>query len=263
MKTIFGRLLVGAVLAAGLSACSGSSSKQSPVLEAQSFRLNTELGKLAQDSPEFLSDIAVNYAGDTLAVSVDFADPSLKASDFSEPLVQYVIAQYLKAHPGKNLDELLNTLGETKGTMAVTVADVDGASVKYNLNSAQLKNLFKRKPMELGYNEVRAKVVAIMESRCEALKNEYKAESVEFTIAGGFAQYTFTFARPTAFASLNQASLRGRYLKPLQAQYESYGVCRPMVEEFLKSLSIDGYRYVYTDKAGSKKISAAIPWNMI
>ena len=36
-----------------------------------------------------------------------------------------------------------------------------------------------------------------------------------------------------------------------------------MIEELLRSLSIDGYRFIYTDKKGTKTISAGMPWRLI
>ena len=36
-----------------------------------------------------------------------------------------------------------------------------------------------------------------------------------------------------------------------------------MIEELLRSLSIDGYRFIYTDKNETKPLSAAIPWRLI
>ena len=36
-----------------------------------------------------------------------------------------------------------------------------------------------------------------------------------------------------------------------------------MIEELLRSLSIDGYRFIYTDKKALKTISAGMPWRLI
>lgn len=262
MNKTIRNFLFGSIIVGGLASCGGASNTPSPLI-AQSERIGGELATLVEGSPMFLQSADVNYADGVLGVSIAFSDSAIEVEDCSDALVQYVLAQYLKAHGGPDLDVVLNTLTDEEGSLKLTLVDSKANSREYTVNAARLKHLVRTKPMELSYNDVRTNVMDILDERCDALEQQYKAEDAEFTIKGGFAQYTLTFARPSAFSHLNQASLRGRYLKDLKAQYENYGACRAMVEELLQSLSIDGYRYVYTDKNETKVLNAAIPWNLI
>lgn len=262
MKTIKIRTLLAAVIAVMMTACGASNSKENETLAMQSQLLSAKLTALADNSPMFLQDAQAEYAADTLGVTIALADETLSVSQISEPLVQYVVAQYMKANTGKNLDETVNALVKIKGMLAINLVDADGQSHKYDIPAARLVKLIKLKPMELNFSDVRANVLDILDARCNAYKEQYKAEACEFTVLGNFAQYTLTFARATAYAQLNQASLTGRYVKILKATYETYGACRPMVEELLRSLNIEGYRFIYTDPSG-KKITAGIPWKTL
>lgn len=261
MRKTFCKAFLCTVLLAGMASCAKTAQGPSPLI-AQAERLNGTLGALAEESPMYLQTISVDYDNAELTVDIEFADTAVHVSAYSDALVQYVVAQYIKAHPGENLDVVLNTLSQEKGSLKIELSDTHGETKDCSIAAARLKKLYQLKPMELNYNEVKTNVSDILEARCPQLAAQYKAESAEFSISGGFAQYTFTFARPTAYSQLNQASLRGRYLKPLKERYEDFGACRPIVEELLGSLSIDGYRYIYTSKGGND-ISAAIPWSMI
>lgn len=261
MRKTFCKAILCMVLLAGVTSCSKTVQGPSPLI-GQAERLNGTLGALAEESPMYLQTISVDYDNAELIVDIEFADTAVHVSGYSDALVQYVVAQYLKAHPGENLDVVLNTLSQEKGSLKIELSDTHGETKDCSIGATRLKKLYQLKPMELNYNEVKTNVSDILEARCPQLAAQYKAESAEFSISGGFAQYTFTFARPTAYSQLNQASLRGRYLKPLKERYEDFGACRPIIEELLGSLSIDGYRYIYTSKGGND-ISAAIPWSMI
>ena len=119
------------------------------------------------------------------------------------------------------------------------------------------------KPSELGFSEVKDNVALIMEKRCAEYKDAYKATEASFEITGGFAQYTLVFESASMFSNLNQDSLRGRYQKVLQAQYANYGECAPFVTDIIKSLGIDGYRFVYEGaNDASKTLKAALPWRL-
>lgn len=245
-----------------LGACS-TGSKAPSALVAQSERLNDELTALADNSPAFIDQMTAGYDAGTLSINIAFSDPAIHAASISEPLVQYVLAQYMKSHTGADLDETLNTLTAEKGQMEITIEDMHAGQVKYTIPAARLVKLLKLKPMEIGYNDVKANVSNLLEARCNEYKEQYNALECEFELKGGFAQYTLTFNSATAYANLNQASLTGRYLKVLQPRYESYGACRDIVENLLRSLSIDGYRFVYKDTKGNKTLSAGIPWRTI
>lgn len=260
MKKIFGTVFLAATLIGGLCSC-GQTSKEPSALIAQSERVSGEIGDIAEESPMFLQSADADYADGVMSVNVAFCDSTINVAGISDALVQYVLAQYMKSHTGKNLDEILNTLTKEEGSMKITLTGSNGQTKEFNIPAARAVKLIKLKPSELNFNEVKDNVSGILASRCEALKEEYKAKEVEFSITGGFAQYTFTFDKATAYASLNQASLRGRYLKVLKEQYENYGDCAYIIEDLLKSLNVDGYRYVYTTGSG-RDLSAAIPWHM-
>ena len=260
-KTIYLFSAIAIVFATLLSSC-GKSNEPSPLV-AQSERLALDFNQLADESPNFVSSIDVDYADATLGIDIAFADSAVTAADCSEALVQFAVAQYLKGHTGANLDEIINTLTKEDGKLAVKIVDVKGDSAVYNIGHTRLKQLLKLRPMEIGYSEAKTSLEAILANSCEAYAAQYKAETCEFEVKGGFAQYTLTFAKPSAFASLTQPTLTGRYLKVLQAKYDDLGACRPFVEDLVKSLDIDGYRFVYTDKAETKTLSAALPWRLI
>lgn len=262
MKTKTFSIIVAAL--AAIVALTSCGAKQEPsALIAQSDRIEAELNTIAEGSPMFIDTVGVTYADGNLNVGIAFCDSTVKVAEYSEALVEYVLSQYLKAHTGKNLDTVINTLAKEKGQLRITLGDVYGTSRCYPVGASRLVQLVKLKNMELNYNDVRSNIADILASQCVQYKDQYKAIDAEFEIKGGFAQYKLTFPRATAYANLNQASLTGRYLKTLQARYENYGECRPMIEELLRSLSIDGYRFIYTDKNETKTLSAAIPWRLI
>lgn len=261
-KELIRIMLTASVASFALCSCGGGSKEPSPLI-SQSERVALDLATLADDSPMFIDSTCVDYSDGFFGVSVAFCDSAVHVSDYSDALVQYVLAQYMKNHTGPDLDVIINTLTKEEGKFAISLSDSHGYVRGYEISAGRLKQLVKLKPMELAYNDVRTNVSDIMDKECASYKAQYNASEAEFSISGGFAQYTLTFERPTAYASLNQASLTGRYLKILQPRYEEYGACRPMVEELLRSLSIDGYRFIYTDKNETKTISAGIPWRLI
>ena len=247
-----------AALAAILWSCSGS--KEPSKLIAQAERINGELSVLAEESPMFLDSICVDYADAVLSVKVAFADQLYKAEDFSDALVQYTLAEYLKSHTGANLDEVLNTLGEEEGKMTVTILDCQGGAKEFDIPSARLKQLVKLKPMELNYTAARDNMLELMAKRAPFYAEQAKAKSAEFDLSAGFAQYTITFEKASAFRGLTQPVLTGRYVNILRPIYDEFGACRTMVEDLIKSFSIDGYRFVYTDEKESQMVKASIPW---
>ena len=256
--------LIIATVVGMLALCScGGGSKGPSALEAQSERIAGDLEALSQESPMFLAGTSAEYAAPNLNVSIEFADTTVNVNSYTEALVQYVLAQYLKNHTGANLDAVINTLSAEKGSLNLRLSDTHGNSREYGVNAGRLKQLVKLKPMELSFNDVRTNVSDIMAAKCPAYITAHNAADCEFEIKGGFAQYTLAFERASAYNSLNQGSLTGRYLKVIKPEYEAFGACRPMIEELLRSLSIDGYRFIYTDKKGTKTISAGMPWRLI
>lgn len=253
--------LLCAFFAAILISCSGS--KEPSALIAHADRLNGELGAIAEESPMFLDSATVNYADGTLAVNIAFADTFFTASEFTDALVQYTLAQYMKSHTGANLDEVVNTISKEEGKMAITLIDRKGGSKTFDVPAARLRQLVKLKPMELNYNDARANVLEIMEERDDAFELAANAEDVSFEVANGFAQYTFTFPNANGYARLKQAQLTGRCLNAVKPIYDNYGACRTMVEDLLKSFKIDGYRFVYENNRDKYTLKASVPWRTI
>ena len=103
--------LIIATVVGMLALCScGGGSKGPSALEAQSERIAGDLEALSQESPMFLAGTSAEYAAPNLNVSIEFADTTVNVNSYTEALVQYVLAQYLKNHTGANLDAVINTL---------------------------------------------------------------------------------------------------------------------------------------------------------
>lgn len=258
MKKTF--LIAAALIAVLLGSCTDKG--PSPLVE-QAERLQSELTPLAADSPMYLDSIKVSYADAAMTVAISFADPAVNPDDYSQALVEYVVAQYLKAHPGAGLDAVLNGLSDEDGALDIVLTGRSGSSRTYTIGHRRLKQLYRQRPMELNFNEVKNNVAALMAARCNAYRLGVNATDATFAIDGGFAQYTLTFASASAFSNQTQGSILGRYLPGLREQYENYGACRPMIEELLRSLGIDGYRFIYTTPDGSESKRAAAPWRSL
>lgn len=264
MKLINSILAVSVIAAAGaFGACSGNSS-ESAVLESQAERINTELETLATDSPEFLVDAKCAFVDNTLKVDIELADSIISATAVSQPLAEFVVSLWLKNHPTKDLETVLNSLSKAKADMELSLTDYKGEKTTYTITAQRMKKLFTGKPSELGYSEAKANVLDILDTRCASYAAEYRARECSFQLMGGFAQYTLVFGSKSAYANLKQDSLRGRYQKQLQATYATFGACAPIIKQLLSELGIDGYRFVYeTADSPSDELRAALPWKII
>ncbi len=238
-------------------------SKGPSPLVAQAERIQNELAPLAADSPMFLDSIKADYADKTLTLAIAFADPAVNPDNYSQALVEYVVAQYIKAHPGAGLDAVLNGLSDEEGVLDIVLTGREGSSRTYTIGARRLKQLYRQRPMELNFNEVKTNVSSLMAARCNTYRLGVNATDATFAIDGGFAQYTLVFASGSVFSNQTQGSILGRYLPGLREHYENYGACRPMVEEMLRSLGIDGYRFVYTTAEGDPTLRAAAPWRTL
>lgn len=147
--------------------------------------------------------------------------------------------------------------------MKITLSAPGQSSREYTVSSLRLKQLVTLKNSELNFAEVRSAVIDMLAKRCGAYREAVNAQDASFDYSGKFAQYTLVFKDARAFANQNPGTMQGRYRKVLREQYEMYGECRTFVEDLLKSLQFDGYRFVYTDAAGNKEIKAAIAWRYI
>lgn len=247
-----------------LGACSGKNTKaEEEAMVSQVESINLNLGKLAEGSPMFLASASADYAEQSLSVNLEFCDSLINVDQLSDVLIRYVLGLYMKNNIGENLDITLNTLGKLEGVMSLTLKDIYGGTKVLVLPSATLKKLVTSKQMELGYQDARTNVFDIMETRCDRYKTAVNAQSVDFKYAAGFAQYTLTFKNAKAFSNQTQGTLAGRYLGALRPVFDNFGDCRPIIEELLTSLQIEGYRFVYVDDADTRKIHVSLPWRMI
>lgn len=229
-------------------------------------KLNLDLMSDAENSPMFLSEATADIDSLTsvITIKVDFCDSIINVEKISDAIVQYYTAQQLKEHPGEDLNVFLNTLSLEKGSMNLVLADVYGHSREYTMDASRLKQLYKLTPMQLNFNEVKENVLDIFEEQCDFYKGAARALDCTFELKNGFAEYTLTFEKEQDYANLNQGSLKGRYLHFLQPRYEDFQGFRYPIVEFLKSLQIDGYRFVYVTKDGKgKELRSAIPWRDI
>ena len=262
MKNIAGAV----VIATGCTLFASCSQKAPSELVPVVNMLDKTLCDMSKNNPMILDKATATLDSLTsdVCVSVSFCDSLFNVDMFSDALVEYYTAQQLKDNPGRNLDTFLNTMSADEGTLTVAMTDVYGHERKYEMSGSRLKQLFKNAPMQLGFNDVKNNVVDILSARCETYRQAANAEDCSFDIQNGFATYTLTFARESNYANLTQGSLKGRYLHFLTPAYEDMGELAAPVQEMMKSLQIDGYRFVYTTKDGKgKELRAAIPWREI
>ncbi len=249
-------------LALTLGSCSGGDKGPSP-LEKQAERISLDLASEVEANPMLLTSAEAGYSDGNLVYKVAFCDSVICVKDYSEALIQYFVAQEIKKRPGKDLDEILNTLSKEQGSLELQLSDVYGDSRTYSISASRLKQLFKQSPMQLNFQEVKANVQQILASRAMYYRDKANATDASFAFQSGFATYTLVFPKASAYSHLKQASLAGRYVALLKPRYESLGSLRQPIEEMLTSLQIEGYRFVYTTSDNKNELRAAIPWRNI
>ncbi|MDE6311356.1 MAG: hypothetical protein K2L96_06010 [Muribaculaceae bacterium] len=262
LKNIAGAAIIAAACALPTACSQKAPSELVPVVNM----LDKNLCDMAKNNPLLLNEASASLDSITsdVTVAVSFCDSIFNVDMMSDALVEYYTAQQLKDNPGKNLDAFLNTMSADEGTLTVTMSDVYGHTRSYAMSGARLKQLFKSAPMQLSFNDVKNNVVEILSSRCDFYKDAANAQSCSFDIENGFATYTLAFSRESNYANLTQGSLKGRYLHFLTPAYQNMGELAAPVQEMLKTLQIDGYRFVYTTTDGKgKELRAAIPWREI
>lgn len=262
-KLLCGILAAAAIAGSGIIAGCSSKSTEPSALVAQSERIAGDMAVLAENSPMYLDSVPVSYSDGTLGVKVAFADTTVNVADFSDDLIEYVVAYYIKQHPGQNLDTVLNTLSAEEGSLKLTLTNPAGQTKECSIGAARLKKLYFLKFSELNPAKVKTDIDKIMSLRAESYRKEFNAQSAEFRFYAGFAEYELTFASASAYSNLTQNSLRGKYQNIFRAQFDNYGECRGIIEGVLTSLGIEGCRIVYTDKNDTKTLKAALPWRMI
>ncbi len=244
-----------------IASCS-TSGEDRGVIERSAGELNTEFRSTCADTP-FLESVAFTAAGDDIHVDLVMSGDAVTVPSLSESLVQYALAIYMKGHTGSRLDNLLNALGRLDGKMVLTLTDCDGESRTYEIAASRLKQLVRLRPMELNFTEVRTAVLDIMRGRCNDYRIAAGASDASFGFSGGFAEYTLAFGCAADYRQFNRANLAGRYVGILQPRYAELGALRPYVLELMRSLQIDGYRFVYTAPDAEAPLRSAIPWRLL
>ncbi len=261
MKRIALFFVAALSLAITLSSCGGTS-KAETELAAKATDLNMEFLQLAKGSPDFIESMSCEYSAPNLLINTKL-NTDLKPEMFSQALVEYVVANYIRSNAGALMDGIVNGINLTKGSISITITNVNEEAKEYTIGHARLVQLVQKKNSELNFNDVKQNVVKIMETECAKYADDVKAESCTFALANGFAQYTITFKNASAFSNQTQGSVLGRYIKVLKEQYQTYGAASYLVIDILKSLQLDGYRFVYTDPEGTAKISSPVAWKNI
>lgn len=251
----------------GLWSCASKSDTPSPLI-AQSERLDGVFSELAEKSADFLDSASVTYADGAMQFNFAFAPNAVDVAVIDEALVQFAMSEYMKAHTGANLDEIVNTLTKEEGKMVVKLTG-NGAEKTFDVPAARVRNLIKLKPMELNFAAAKENFASLMAARADYYteiankQNVPTSEPTEFGIVAGFAQYTFTFDKASAYSSLKQSQLTGRFLPAVNESMLHLGECRPFVEDLMKTFGIEGYRFIFANKKDDKIVRAAITWSMI
>ncbi len=242
----------------------GACGKKKVDLTLPVTHLNSELRSTAAESPMFLTDCYAEYEGDTLAVNIKLIDPDIKVSQLSQPLIEFITAIVMKDNTGTTLDEILNGLTENEGIMVITITDVMDDKQEYPITPARLKQLVRQNYSELNFAAVRSNVNSLLEARCEQYAVAVGATECTYRLTGGFAEYTLTFERASAFANQTQGSLNGKYLNALRLQYTTYGECDDLIQELMEKVGIDGYRFVYMAEGTNTGIrTTGLTWRSI
>lgn len=250
----------GVLLITLLAACSGA--KEPSALEGLCDTLDGEFKALAENDYMLFQNFSVEYAEGTVNVKIEFADGTYCPAEFTDALVQFIVSQYLKEHPGQRLDTFVNTLSKEKGMLKITLAGC-GETKEFEIPAARVVKLVKLKPMELSYNDARANVIDIMAKRCDFLKGELKAKEVDFSVTGGFAQYTVTFEKSAGYAKMKQGELNAVIVKTMKPVYVNLGSEEAFVIDLLKTFKIDGYRFVYENEKDKYVLKSSVPWRLL
>lgn len=254
-------LFLSVALTFVLAACSGNS-KEEAILADKCSELNMQFMHLAKGAPDFIESLACEYAAPNLLVNLKL-DSDINPDEYSQALVEYVVANYIRSNAGQMMDAIVNGINRTKGSLSITVTNSNMEAKEFTIGHARLVQLVQKKNSELNFNDVKENVVRLLEMDCKEYMGPVDATSCTFAMANGFAQYTLTFKNAQAFGNQTTGTILGRYIPVMQKQYARYGAASSLVIDVLKSLQIDGYRFVYTDEKETKKISSALPWKLL
>lgn len=249
-----------AVLALTAS-CGGN--KEAEILQKQAQRVDTSLASEVAADPQLFASADAEYADSAFRVAVVFADSVLNVADYSQELVEYFLSEEIKSRAGKDLDELVNTLAKTREPLRLTLTDVYGTTRSYDMPAVTLRTLFKTQRSQLRLPEVRSEVLGIFADRAFRFAAGSGVQKADFALTSSFATYTIVYDSSKAYAGLNVANLKARYLKMLKPMYKAYGSLADAVVGMDRSLGIDGYRFVLTTPAGDSELKCTLPWREI
>lgn len=256
-------LMAAGVLSVAVAACGGGTKKEAEALQRQAQRVNTELAQEAEASPELFSSASAQYADSAFSINLVFADSLIQVPEYSQALVEYFLADEIKAHAGKDLDEVVNSLAAVKEPMRITLTDVYGNSRSYELPAATLRTLYKTSRSQLRLPEVRSEVLAILAGRSVRFAVGGGVQKADFALSSSFATYTIVYDNAKAYSGLNVGNVKARYLKLLRPMYRAYGPLADAIVKMNESLGIDGYRFVLTTPSGDSELKATLPWREI
>lgn len=254
-------IVAAATLAVATAACGGN--KEAETLQRQAERVNKELAADVQAAPQLLAEAGASYADSAFNVSIVFADSMMQVSDYSQALVEYFLADEVKAAAGTDLDELVNSLAKVKEPLRLSLTDVYGTTRSYDLTAATLRTLFKTNRSQLRLPEVRQQVLDILTARSMRFAVGAGIQKIDMALTTSYATYTIVYDNAKAYSGLTVANLKARYLKLLKPIYKAYGPLADDIVEMDRSLGIDGYRFVLTTPAGDSELKATLPWREI
>ena len=244
-------IVAASTMALAMSSCGGN--KEAETLQRQAERVNAELTQDAAQDPALFAKADAAYADSAFRVNIVFADSMLQVSDYSQAIVEFFLSDEIKSRGGKDLDEIVNTLAKVKEPLRLTLTDVYGTTRSYDLPAATLRTLFKTQRSQLQLPEVRSIRFAVGQG----------VQKVDMELTSSFATYTIIYDNAKAYAGLNVANLKARYLKLLKPIYKGYGPLADAVVKMNRDLGIDGYRFVLTTPAGDSELKATLPWREI
>lgn len=254
-------IVAAGTMALAMSSCGGN--KDAETLQRQAERVNAELTQDAAQDPALFAKADAAYADSAFRVNIVFADSMLQVSDYSQAIVEFFLSDEIKSRGGKDLDEIVNTLAKVKEPLRLTLTDVYGTTRSYDLAAATLRTLFKTQRSQLQLPEVRAEVLDILRDRSIRFAVGQGVQKVDMELSSSFATYTIIYDNAKAYAGLNVANLKARYLKLLKPIYKGYGPLADAIVKMNRDLGIDGYRFILTTPAGDSELKATLPWREI
>lgn len=259
IKSIFALLLT-----AGLMAVSCSKSKDNATLSAEATWLNAQLSTDAATAATVVEKCTAFYGNDgVMTVDIVFGENGLSASQLKPELIDFGVACYLKDMPEAHMADMLNNLSEVEGSLKIKATDAAGDTISHDIPAMKLKQLYRKNYSELGFSAAKSALSDILGASADALAQQVNATSCSFSTSRGFAEYTLTFPRATAYTQVTQGSLAGRYLPALHQKYLQMGNFEAYAQTVCKRLGIDGYRYIYEAAEGDRTVRAALTWDMI